>query len=253
MAAHEGVEGGEHVEGHQHGAPLEELAVVHALPCGQHVLQLPGEPDPGVVIHELTGGLSLRGGYVYKKQGDRYQVINTARPYSAYNIPITSQDPGQDGKGDFISQSGTLNGNPIAAVAGLATLAELRKPGAYEALHGTGRRLMAGAERRMSRTPPEAAYEMFLSMGDYSPADAARRLTVPLRAINGDLYPTDVAAVRKVVPDFDAIIMEHMGHYPMIERPDEFNRHVAEVVSALSNRGSSISSSRSMCRHTSAQ
>jgi glutamate-1-semialdehyde 2,1-aminomutase len=53
-------------------------------------------------------------------------------------------DPGQDGKGDFISQSGTLNGNPIAAVAGLATLAELRKPGAYKILHGTGRRLMAG-------------------------------------------------------------------------------------------------------------
>ncbi|MGH7315361.1 MAG: aspartate aminotransferase family protein [Candidatus Rokuibacteriota bacterium] len=53
-------------------------------------------------------------------------------------------DPGQDGQGDFISQSGTLNGNPIAAVAGLATLAELRKPGAYETLHGTGRRLMAG-------------------------------------------------------------------------------------------------------------
>jgi len=45
-------------------------------------------------------------------------------------------DPGRDGKGEFISQSGTLNGNPIAA--------ELRKPGAYETLHGTGRRLMAG-------------------------------------------------------------------------------------------------------------
>jgi glutamate-1-semialdehyde 2,1-aminomutase len=53
-------------------------------------------------------------------------------------------DPGRDGKGEFISQSGTLNGNPIAAVAGLATLAELRKPGAYERLHDTGRRLMAG-------------------------------------------------------------------------------------------------------------
>ncbi len=53
-------------------------------------------------------------------------------------------DPQQDGHGDFISQSGTLNGNPIAAVAGLATLAELRRPGAYETLHGTGRRLMAG-------------------------------------------------------------------------------------------------------------
>jgi len=53
-------------------------------------------------------------------------------------------DPGQDGRGDFISQSGTLNGNPIAAAAGLATLAELRKPGAYETIHGTGKRLMAG-------------------------------------------------------------------------------------------------------------
>ncbi|HYB69314.1 MAG TPA: aminotransferase class III-fold pyridoxal phosphate-dependent enzyme [Candidatus Bathyarchaeia archaeon] len=61
-------------------------------------------------------------------------------------------DPGQDGKGDFISQSGTLNGNPIAAVAGLATLAELRTPGAYETIHGTGRRLMAGLTELAQRS-----------------------------------------------------------------------------------------------------
>jgi glutamate-1-semialdehyde 2,1-aminomutase len=61
-------------------------------------------------------------------------------------------DPQQDGKGDFISQSGTLNGNPIAAVAGLATLAELRKPGAYETIHGTGQRLMAGLRELVERS-----------------------------------------------------------------------------------------------------
>src|SRR5581483_8642268 len=60
-------------------------------------------------------------------------------------------DPAQGGKGDFISQSGTLNGNPIAAVAGLATLAELRKPGAYERLHGTGRALMTGLTELLDR------------------------------------------------------------------------------------------------------
>jgi len=60
-------------------------------------------------------------------------------------------DPQQDGKGDFISQSGTLNGNPIAAAAGLATLAELRRPGAYETIHGTGRRLMAGLAELIQR------------------------------------------------------------------------------------------------------
>jgi glutamate-1-semialdehyde 2,1-aminomutase len=61
-------------------------------------------------------------------------------------------DPQYDGKGDFISQSGTLNGNPIAAAAGLATLAELRKPGAYETIHATGRALMAGLGELAGKT-----------------------------------------------------------------------------------------------------
>jgi len=94
--------------------------------------------------------------------------------------------------------------------------------------------LVADAERRMARTLPEAMYEMFKSMGGYDTAAAARRLTVPLRAINGDLYPTDVAGVRKVKADFAAVVMEHMGHYPMLERPEEFNRHVKAVVEELS-------------------
>jgi pimeloyl-ACP methyl ester carboxylesterase len=90
--------------------------------------------------------------------------------------------------------------------------------------------LVADAERRMMKTPPAAAYAIFMGMAGYVPADAARRLTVPLRAINGDIYPTDVDGVRKVSAGFDVKVMTHMGHYPMIERPDEFNRLVAEVV-----------------------
>ncbi len=94
--------------------------------------------------------------------------------------------------------------------------------------------LVADAERRMAKSSPEAMYEMFKSLGGYDQAAAARRLTVPLRAINGDLYPTDIAGVRKVKADFAAVIMKHMGHYPMLERPEEFNRHVAAVVKELS-------------------
>ena len=93
--------------------------------------------------------------------------------------------------------------------------------------------LVAEAERRMRKTPPAAAYAMFIGMAGYDSAAAVRRLAVPLRTINGDLYPTDVAGVRKIVPDFDAIIMKHMGHYPMLERPDEFNADVAKVVAEL--------------------
>jgi glutamate-1-semialdehyde 2,1-aminomutase len=43
---------------------------------------------------------------------------------------------------DFLFQVGTLSGNPVAAVAGLATLEVLRQPGAYEKVHTTGRTLM---------------------------------------------------------------------------------------------------------------
>lgn len=93
--------------------------------------------------------------------------------------------------------------------------------------------IVADAEKRMSGTPPAAAKAMFLGMAGYDLGAAVRRLAVPLRAINGDLYPTEVEANRKLKPDFEAVIMEHIGHYPMIERPGEFNRLVADVVRDL--------------------
>jgi glutamate-1-semialdehyde 2,1-aminomutase len=42
-----------------------------------------------------------------------------------------------------IGQVGTLNGNPIAATAGLATLTVLRQPGTYERLHQLGQQVRA--------------------------------------------------------------------------------------------------------------
>ncbi|HYB42822.1 MAG TPA: aminotransferase class III-fold pyridoxal phosphate-dependent enzyme [Candidatus Methylomirabilis sp.] len=49
--------------------------------------------------------------------------------------------PDLDGTPEFVAQAGTLNGNPIAAAAGLATLAELRKPGTYARLFAIGARI----------------------------------------------------------------------------------------------------------------
>lgn len=48
------------------------------------------------------------------------------------------------GEDRFLTQIGTLSGNPVASVAGLATLEVLREPGAYEGVFATGRSLMAG-------------------------------------------------------------------------------------------------------------
>jgi glutamate-1-semialdehyde 2,1-aminomutase len=53
-------------------------------------------------------------------------------------------DKAQVGEDAFLTQIGTLSGNPVAAVAGLKTLEILRRPGAYETVFATGRALMQG-------------------------------------------------------------------------------------------------------------
>ncbi len=58
-------------------------------------------------------------------------------------------DASRAGEGRFLFQIGTLSGNPIAAVAGLATLEVLREPGTYERVNAMGARLMEGFAERL--------------------------------------------------------------------------------------------------------
>ena len=53
---------------------------------------------------------------------------------------------------DFLFQVGTLSGNPVASVAGLATLDILKRPGAYEQVFATGRTLMAALSDLLQRS-----------------------------------------------------------------------------------------------------
>jgi glutamate-1-semialdehyde 2,1-aminomutase len=60
-------------------------------------------------------------------------------------------DRGLVGDDGFLMQVGTLSGNPVAAVAGLATLEVLRRPGAYEGVFATGRQLMDGISAMLTK------------------------------------------------------------------------------------------------------
>ena len=79
------------------------------------------------------------------------------------------------GDDEFVQQTGTLSGNPIAAEAGLATLDVLRRPGTYEKLFATGRQLMEGLSNAFKNAgivatvlgePP--LFEVFFADGDLS-------------------------------------------------------------------------------------
>jgi outer membrane receptor protein involved in Fe transport len=47
--------------------------------------------------HQLGRGIALRVTGIYSIATDQYRLLNTRRPYSVFNIPITNPDPGPDG------------------------------------------------------------------------------------------------------------------------------------------------------------
>jgi glutamate-1-semialdehyde 2,1-aminomutase len=68
------------------------------------------------------------------------------------------------GRERFVPQIGTLSGNPIAAVAGLATLRILKRPGTNERMRLVGDRLRAGLTRLLgeARVPAQVVGEAVL-------------------------------------------------------------------------------------------
>ena len=73
-------------------------------------------------------GKIMGGGYPLAAVMGREDIM------SVYDQALVDSD-------DYVNQIGTLNGNPVACAAGLATLAELKKEGAYQRLWNTGRRV----------------------------------------------------------------------------------------------------------------
>jgi glutamate-1-semialdehyde 2,1-aminomutase len=85
----------------------------------------------GVVPDLVTLGKVMAGGYPLGAVAGPAEIMRHF-------------DPALEGTPEYVWQTGTLNGNPIAASAGLATLAELRRPGAHARLHAVGARLREG-------------------------------------------------------------------------------------------------------------
>ena len=85
----------------------------------------------GVVPDIAALGKILGGGYPLAAVAGRHDVMELA-------------DHERRGARDYAFISGTLNGNPVAAAAGNATLDVLGEPGAYERLDAFGERLRRG-------------------------------------------------------------------------------------------------------------
>lgn len=93
--------------------------------------------------------------------------------------------------------------------------------------------LVAEVKKSLCAHDGPAAAGILSSFDGYDMPAAMRAVNAPIFCINGDLFPTNVAANRTIVPNFDAVVMAHCGHYPMLERPAEFNRHLENFLAGV--------------------
>jgi len=67
----------------------------------------------------------------------------------------------------------------------------------------------------------------------YHEGDAFDKLSVPVRCINCDMEPADYDSARRHLRDFGETTMKGVGHFLMLERPDEFNTILRKTIDSL--------------------
>ncbi len=75
---------------------------------------------------------------------------------------------------------------------------------------------------------------------DFDLKESLSAVNVPVRCVNA--APRTQGGFKTAVEtnrahaDFDAVLMEGVGHFPMLERPGEFNARLREILAELTSR-----------------
>jgi glutamate-1-semialdehyde 2,1-aminomutase len=128
------------------------------------------------------------------------------------------------GDEDFLMQVGTLSANPVASVAGLATLEVLKRPGMYEKAFATGRELMGTLSDllRAAGLPAQVIGEPVLFDVVFS-RDAIRDYRGTLKG-DGDMLRRFNAALRK-----RGIMKGESKYYVSVAHTDEDVKQTIEA------------------------
>jgi pimeloyl-ACP methyl ester carboxylesterase len=85
----------------------------------------------------------------------------------------------------------------------------------------------------MASAPPEVGIGAMKNMLPYDPAPAVREIKVPIRGINSDKWPTNVAGNKKLAPSYDVKFMPGRGHFVQLEDPATFNKLLEETITGI--------------------
>jgi pimeloyl-ACP methyl ester carboxylesterase len=85
----------------------------------------------------------------------------------------------------------------------------------------------------MASAPPEVGLSALESLFDYDEGGGLQAVKVPLRLLNSDSFFTNLDAARRHKKDVSLAVMPGVGHFLMVEDPEEFNRLLARAVRDL--------------------
>ena len=88
----------------------------------------------------------------------------------------------------------------------------------------------------MSLHAPAVAVPSMRALLQMDLAGLLPAIHVPVYAINSDLLPTDAARIRRSLPDFHLDVLDHTGHFLMLEAPERFNALLLQDIQAITQR-----------------
>ena len=94
--------------------------------------------------------------------------------------------------------------------------------------------LIAGIRDNMAEGPPDVGADLMVDFEDYDMVAAVSAIDVPIYSINADLWPTDIEANQAIHTDYEAVIVDEVGHFLMMEDPAAFNAHLVGVIAEIS-------------------
>lgn len=103
-------------------------------------------------------------------------------------------------------------------------------------LPDTASELYAWIEDKMCSFDPEVAPRVAEGIVVFDQRAEFVAAEVPIRAILGQVVPLNLEGNRQLRPGFAAVVMEGCGHYPQLERPEEFNQHLLAFVEEIDSQ-----------------
>lgn len=245
-----------------YGSGEPTLVFVHGWSCDARYWreQIPHfSKNHRVIVLDLAGhGHSGMGRTQYTMRAFGEDVKAVAEATGSRSVILIGHSMG----GSVIAEAARLMADRVIGLVGIDTLQNIEHPMTREEFEGmlaplekdfrngcrqfveamisprTDAELREWILADMSAAPPDVALSAMKSMmSQYITGEAAKifeDIRIPVRTVNGDLWPIEYEANRRHMLSFDAIVLKDADHFLMLNRVEEFNSALEKTIAAFS-------------------